>query len=264
MSEARIGNPKFDWELSEKMGTFPSGQHVIQGDAAEVMRRMTSKFDIIVTSPPYNLQNTSGGGIKACNAPSSNWRGAPLKDGYETHSDDMDHMDYVRWQRDCLDAMMGRLNECGAIFYNHKWRVQDGLIQDRQDIVGGFPVRQIIIWKRPGSLNINDTYFLQDYEVIYLIANSHFRLRPKMNQFGCVWEMNPAKDNPHPAPFPVDLPARIIEATGAHSVLDPFCGSGTTLVAAKQAGIRAVGIDKSPTYCDMARERLAATAERLL
>ncbi len=39
------------------------------------------------------------------------------------------------------------LKEDGAIFYNHKWRIQEGLIQELHDIVDGFPVRQIIIWQ---------------------------------------------------------------------------------------------------------------------
>ena len=76
----------------------------------------------------------------------------------------------------------------GAIFYNHKWRVQDGLLQDRQDIVGGLPVRQIIIWRRKGGINFNPGYFLPTYEVIYLIAKPDFKLVPKSNGVGDVWE----------------------------------------------------------------------------
>ena len=66
--------------------------------------------------------------------------------------------------------MMRVLRNDGAIFYNHKWRVQDGLLQDRSDIVAGFPVRQIIIWQRAGGINFNPGYFLPNYEVIYLIC----------------------------------------------------------------------------------------------
>src|SRR5260364_404403 len=76
--------------------------------------------------------------------------------------------EYVAWQRACLIEMLRLLPEHGAIFYNHKWRVQDGLLQDRHDIVGQFPVRQIIIWRRKGGINFNAGYFLPTYEVIYL------------------------------------------------------------------------------------------------
>ena len=63
----------------------------------------------------------------------------------------------------------------------------------------------------------------------------------------------------HPAPFPVELPARLIELyTFANDlVLDPFMGSGSTLVAAAQLGRRAVGYDLDPAYIELARHRLA-------
>lgn len=63
----------------------------------------------------------------------------------------------------------------------------------------------------------------------------------------------------HPAPFPVELPARLIELYTFEDdlVLDPFMGSGSTLVAASQLGRRAVGYDLDPAYVDLARTRLA-------
>ena len=64
----------------------------------------------------------------------------------------------------------------------------------------------------------------------------------------------------HPAPFPVELPKRCIEmfTFAGDVVLDPFLGSGTTAVAAKQAGRTFIGIDLSADYCEIAENRLAA------
>ena len=101
--------------------------------------------------------------------------------------------------------MMRVLTPEGAIFYNHKWRVQKGLLQDRTDIVDGFPVRQIIIWQRSGGFNHNPGYFLPTYEVVYLIAKPGFRLAPKAGGVGDVWRIRQDRGNPHPASFPVDL-----------------------------------------------------------
>ena len=70
----------------------------------------------------------------------------------------------------------------------------------------------------------------------------------------------PRKDHEHPAPFPESLPLRAIDSCGARSVLDPFAGSGTTLVAAKRLGIPAIGIELSRRYCDAAVRRLAQDA----
>ena len=217
---------------------------------------------LVVTSPPYNIKNSTGNGLK--NGSGGKWPKAALIDGYEAHDDCMPHKDYVRWQRQCLWQMMRLLRPDGAIFYNHKWRVQNGLLQDRADILKGFPVRQIIIWHRAGGINFNPGYFLPNYEVIYLIAKPAFKLAPKANAAGCVWRIDQESGNDHPAPFPVELATRCINAVGEGPVLDPFLGSGTTAVAAEQAGVEWVGIELSDAYCDMAKARIALTVSRLL
>ena len=132
--------------------------------------------------------------------------------------------------------MMRVLQDDGAIFYNHKWRVQNGLLQDPQDIVEGFPIRQIIIWQRNGGINFNAGYFLPTYEVIYLIAKPKFKLAKKANALGDVWNIPQEKNNPHPAPFPLELAQRCIESVDDGTVLDPFLGSGTTALAAEVLG----------------------------
>jgi site-specific DNA-methyltransferase (adenine-specific) len=229
----------------------------ICGDAVTVMREMPSRsVDLVVTSPPYNLKNSTGNGMK--NGTGGKWANAALQKGYSHHDDNLPHEEYVAWQRECLTEMMRVLTPDGAIFYNHKWRVQNGLLQDRQDIVGGFPVRQIIIWQRKGGINFNPGYFLPTYEVIYLIANKDFKLLPKANAYGDVWEIPQERNNVHPAPFPEELVNRIIGSTKAKIVLDPFMGSGTTAIVAKKLGRNFIGIDISPEYCHLASERISS------
>jgi modification methylase len=228
---------------------------IVCGDTVEVMSKIpTGSVDLVVTSPPYNLKNSTGNGMK--DGRGGKWANAALQKGYSNHHDSMPHDEYVKWQRQCLEQMMRIINDTGAIFYNHKWRVQDGLLQDRQDIVSGFPVRQIIIWRRKGGINFNKGYFLPTYEVIYLIAKKKFALVPKANGVGDVWEFNQEMNNPHPAPFPVELVDRIISSTSAEIVLDPFMGSGTTAIAAKNLGRSYIGIEISPEYCQLAEERI--------
>lgn len=228
---------------------------IICGDAVEVMKQMPDKsIDLVVTSPPYNLKNSTGNGMK--DGRGGKWANAQLQKGYANHDDNMPHDKYVKWQRSCLEEMMRLLKDTGAIFYNHKWRVQDGLLQDRHDIVSGFPVRQIIIWRRKGGINFNRGYFLPTYEVIYLIAKKKFTLAPKANGVGDVWEFTQDMKNPHPAAFPVDFIERIVGSTTAEIVLDPFMGSGTTGLVAKKLGRKYVGIELSPGYCEMAEDRI--------
>ena len=119
---------------------------IICGDSLTIMKEMPDKcVDLVVTSPPYNLKNSTGNGMKC--GKGGKWSNAALINGYATYSDDMPYDLYCEWQHDCLTEMMRLLKDDGAIFYNHKWRVQGGLIQDRREIVNDFPIRQIIIWK---------------------------------------------------------------------------------------------------------------------
>lgn len=230
------------------------------GDCIKLMDAMPEKsVGLIVASPPYNLRRSSGGGLKNSNG--GGWKKAGLLKGYAGDhrgaSDDLPYPEYVQWQRKCLTSMMRVLRDDGAVFYNHKWRVQGGLIQDRHEIVEGFPVRQIIIWARSGGFNHNPGYFLPTYEVIYLICKRNFRLRSKAARARTdVWRVPQDYGNPHPAPFPVEIPKRCIEATDAEIVLDPFMGSGTTAIAAEMIGRQWIGFEIAQEYVDLANDRI--------
>ncbi|HRN48090.1 MAG TPA: DNA methyltransferase [Niabella sp.] len=229
---------------------------IVQGDCLEVMKTLPNEsFDLVVTSPPYNLKNSTGNGMK--DGRGGKWKNAELVNGYADYDDCMPHNEYVEWQRNCLTEMMRLIPNDGAIFYNHKWRVQAGFLQDRHDIIDGFPVRQIIIWQRKGGINFNAGYFLPTYEVIYLIAKPDFKLAPKANAHGDIWEFKQETNNSHPAPFPVNLIDRIISSTMAETVLDPFMGSGTTAIAALLNNRKYFGIELSPDYVSMAKERIS-------
>ena len=230
---------------------------LLHGDSLEMMSRLPSgSIKAVVTSPPYNLRNSSGNGMR--DGRGGKWHRAELLKGYTTHADSMPHAAYVGWQRRCLAEMMRLLRPDGAIFYNHKWRVQKGLLQDRSDIVAGFPVRQIIIWHRSGGINFNPGYFLPNYEVIYLIAKKEFTLAPKANALGCVWRIAQQTGTPHPAPFPPELARNCLAAIDEGPVLDPFIGSGTTGLVAAERGLDWIGIDISADYLDIAAQRIAA------
>ena len=218
------------------------------GDCLELLAQLPDEsVDLVVTSPPYNLKNSTGNGSRA-------W---PVYDG---HADDMPHEEYVAWQRQCLSEMLRVVKSTGAIFYNHCWRVQDGLFQGRADILDGFPLRQVVIWHRSGSQNHNPGYFVPDYEVIYVIAKPEFRLVDDCDD-GAVWKIPQHQGGTVPdlPVWPVELPRRAIAATDAKIVLDPFSGSGTTAVAALLEGRDYIGIEQSARYVAIARQRVAET-----
>jgi len=84
-----------------------------------------------------------------------------------------------------------------------------------------------------------------------------------IQQTKSIWSFSTesAKRVKHPAPFPVELPKRCIEMFTflGDVVFDPFLGSGTTAVAAKQTGRIYIGCDISDEYCNIAEQRLAST-----
>lgn len=146
----------------------------------------------------------------------------------------------------------------------------------------GFFQRGEIIWKKASGANgscawgsfrsaYNPT--LRDiHEYILVYSKGQFeRARrgestiPKeefMRDTLSIWEIPPesARKTGHPAPFPVELPKRLINLLSFKGdlILDPFAGSGSTCVAARDLGRDYVGYDIDRGYCDLALRRLGA------
>lgn len=84
-------------------------------------------------------------------------------------------------------------------------------------------------------------------------------LKPKHALLTSIWRFSPERKVPHPAPFPLALPIRAIysimdERKGV--IIDPYCGSGTTLAAAKILGHDFIGIEMSDEYIKFADNRI--------
>ena len=77
--------------------------------------------------------------------------------------------------------------------------------------------------------------------------------------FQQIWNITGASTKHHPAPFPLELATRLVRMFSfvGDTVLDPFCGSGTTLLAAKELGHCAIGVEIEERYCEIAAKRLS-------
>jgi modification methylase len=240
---------------------------IYHGDCLEVLPQM-APVDLIFTSPPYNLGVTTGGGFGHwkdgdTRGGGGKWRGSSPTGGiqYGAHDDAMPPAEYEAWQRKVLETCWSRLCDTGAIYYNHKPRIQASSLWLPLTLNPGLPVRQIITWARAGGINFAPTHYAPTYEWIIVFAKDGFRLKSRAaSGIGDLWRVPQEGRNAHPAPFPLGLPARAIETTAPRSVLDPFMGSGTTLRAAKDAGVRAVGVEVEERWCEMAAKRLAQEA----
>lgn len=229
------------------------GIQIYHAHAEEVLPYV-SGVDLVFTSPPYNL---SGFGRKV--KWGSDW--VKLIDGYDTHSDDMPYPLYRGWQQHCLNLCWESLSDTGAIFYNHKPILRDGIAHLPFELNPGLPLRQVITWDRCSGFTNTKHYYTPAYEWILVMAKPGFRLSRVGASFD-IWKVMPDAANKHPAPFPIELPTRAIdtgtldEHPGGALILDPFMGSGTTLVAAKASGRRGIGIETSEKYIEMAIKRL--------
>ena len=237
------------------------GITIYHGDCLEVLPEL-SEFDLVFTSPPYNRgMRVSKGWV---GSPNGTAKMARFGEGYDDHNDAMDPGEYEDWQATVLRVLWEHLAETGAIFYNHKPRVQDCKLWTPLQIEHGLPLRQIIVWATGTGVSLNTGSFAAAHEWVMVFGGERFRITQQASAMGDVWTIPPEKGSEHPAPFPVGLPARAIRATTPESVLDPFMGSGTTLRAAKDAGARAIGIEKSERYCEIAAKRLAQGAFNLV
>ena len=72
------------------------------------------------------------------------------------------------------------------------------------------------------------------------------------------WRITGASTREHPAPFPFELAYRLVRMFSffGDTVLDPFCGTGTTMLAAIKASRNSIGVEIDPEYCEMIMQRL--------
>ena len=240
---------------------FPSGlepflDQVIQGDVLDVLRQLPDNcVDVGVTSPPYNKGEDQKG-----------WLVDRVK--YQGATDRRAEEEYQAWQIEVLNEIWRVTKPGGSFFYNHKLRWRRGRMYHPYEWVSRtkWVVRQELIWDRMIAANLRGWRFWQVDERIYWLykpIGSHRvgkELKSRHALLTSIWRFPPERDNVHPAPFPLELPLRAIyavmdEAQGG-VVLDPFAGSGTTLVAAKILGHHYIGIEISAEYVEMAQRRL--------
>jgi site-specific DNA-methyltransferase (adenine-specific) len=239
---------------------------LILGDALKEMRKLPSgSIDLILTSPPYNLGNRTRNGRNYAEknrsgGKSTFWEASTLSEGYAAHDDAMPRAEYVAWQKEIISECWRLLADDGALFYVHKPRVQDGILQHPIEYVPpGVPLRQIIVWHRNSKFTFTHRHFANDHELILLFAKPNWTITHEASGYGDVWHLLPDRDktNKHPAPFPLTLAERVLSvAPSSKIILDPFVGSGTTAVAAMRNGRQYIGIDNSAEYLQDAQARL--------
>lgn len=218
-------------------------------------------FDLTVTSPPYNKQEGKNQGKLVA------------KVAYDSIGDSLPEDVYQQQQIDICNDIYDLTKEGGHFFYNHKMRWDVGHLLHPLDWLRKtkWAVRQEIIWNRTLASNIRGWRFWNIDERIYWLYKPvtgnliGSELESKYAKLSSIWNILPERVNEHPAPFPIDLPTRIICATLGDSknkdqlIFDPYAGSGTTWLAAKLLGKEFLGTEISEDYIKAANERLVVT-----
>lgn len=235
---------------------------IINDDCLTTQDVHDSSIDLIVTSPPYNVDIQ-----------------------YESHNDGTSYDDYLEFSRQWLSRCLSFLKDDGRLCLNVPLDKNKG----GQQSVGadlttiaknvGYQYHSTIIWYEDnisrrtawGSwMSASAPYVIAPVELIVVLYKKQWK-KMRVGKTGIkrqefldwtngVWKFSgeSKKRVGHPSPFPVELPRRCIKLFSFENdiILDPFMGSGTTLMAARLNKRRVIGVEIERSYCEIAKQRL--------
>jgi len=240
---------------------------LIKGDSCKKSTISKNSVDLVVTSPPYNVGLSYEG--KGCN-------------------DEMSYNEYLKFSKKWIGNVFYWTRPTGRLCinvgldkskYGKKPTCAD-LTRIALDV--GWKYHCTIIWNEGtisrrtawGSwMSASAPHIIAPVEVIIVLYKNEWKRDRKgtstirrdefMKWTNGMWTFCGAKKNGHPAPFPQELPDRCIKLFSYldDTVLDPFVGSGTTIIAAMKNGRRSVGIDLSDEYYSLAERRIKEASQ---
>ncbi|MDE1873604.1 MAG: site-specific DNA-methyltransferase [Candidatus Micrarchaeota archaeon] len=238
---------------------------IVNDDVLKTTELKPNSIDLIVTSPPYNLD------IK-----------------YNSHNDKLSYEEYLEFSKKWLSRCFDWLKDDGRLCLNIPLdKNKDGQQSVGADLTtiakqAGFKYHSTVVWNE-GNISrrtawgsyasASAPYVIAPVELIVILYKKSWKktsgskksdIKPDefMQWTSGIWTFQgeSKKKVGHPAPFPLELPTRCIKLFTfvGDTVLDPFMGSGTTLIAAYKNDRRGIGIDIDLEYCKLAKKRLAS------
>lgn len=238
---------------------------IIKGDCLDELKKIESdSVSCIVTSPPYNKKGLIG----KVTPGNQVWKKFNID--YNSYGDDLPESDYAQWMIDVLNEMKRIIKPDGSIFFNHKPRRHKNKVFLPTDFINQseLSMYQLIIWNRLSSPNIRKDLLLPCTEHIYWLTKGKpkvFKDQIESQYHSEVWNINPERNNTHPAPFPQKLVENcmLLTTEDGDMCLDPFVGSGTTAVVAIKNKRNFIGIEIDEKYVDIINKRIEGLNETL-
>lgn len=220
------------------------------GDTLDVLRELpVAPIAALVTDPPYSSGNLPES-MKQKAAP--RLRGWTWQDKV-METDQLSTLGFVWLMRAVLVEARLRLSEGGSLCVFIDWRNWGNLVGAVES--AGFRVNNMVVWDKR-QIGMGNGFRNQHELVLYgSLGTPRVISHAVPNVLACKREENDL----HQSPKPVALMQRLLEVVSAPGdiVLDPFLGSGSTLLAAKASGRKGIGIEIEERYCEIAAQRLA-------
>lgn len=241
---------------------------IINDDILTTNSIFNNSIDLIVTSPPYNVDIQ-----------------------YNSHQDNQSYDEYLlftkKWLTRCFDFLKDDGRFCLNIPLDKNKGGQQSVGADITTIAKqiGFQYHSTIIWNEGnisrrtawGSwMSASAPFVIAPVELIVVLYKKNWNKKSGsqksdimksefMSWTNGVWTFNgeSKKKIGHPAPFPIELPRRCIKLFSfvGDIILDPFVGSGTTLIASSMLDRYGIGIEIDKKYCELAKMRLQNSPE---
>lgn len=214
---------------------------IIHGDSLTVLRQMEPEsVDAIITDPPYGINYISqtGASIKNDKAP------------------------FIWFLYDAFRVLKSGASGRGTLICFTRWDVEQVFIDAIK--LAGFAVKSEVIWDKVyHGMGDTKAAFAPTHENIVFAVKGKFSFPGHRPRDLITFQKLGSAQMVHPTEKPVGLMASLITSVTKPGdlILDPFAGSGSTLVAAKKTGRRFIGVELDDEYFEKARRRIEEAVE---
>ncbi len=246
--------PEVPEEPKTKLGDiYQLGNHRLMcGDSTSIdaVEKLMDgqKADMVFTSPPYNADTKAGDGDIFTSKKSKKL----YSDGY---SDNLPSSDYVDFAASILEVCFAYTD--GFIFWNVSYNAKSKNEYIKQIVNRLDYLVEQVCWKKSSTIPFKGC-LMRDWEPIYIFSTNKQNLNTKtvVSNFWQISNTGSQQEN-HKACFPVELPEKGISLVNVNTgiIFEPFCGSGTTMIAAEKHNRKCYGMELDPKYCDVIVKR---------